>query len=56
MRQIVKQVCGIDLSQKELVVALGRMYDDWSPELWCHKTFSNGAKGFDSLANWVKNS
>ncbi len=54
MRQIVKQVCGIDVSQKELVVALGRMYDDWSPEIWCYKTFSNNAKGFDSLVSWVK--
>jgi transposase len=56
MRQIVKQVCGIDVSQKELVVALGRMYDDWSPAIWCHKTFSNNAKGFDSLVSWVKKS
>ncbi|MGN7787105.1 hypothetical protein ACTJIJ_21410 [Niabella sp. 22666] len=51
MRQIVKQICGIDVSQKELVVALGRMYDDWSPEIWCNKSFSNSARGFDSLVS-----
>jgi transposase len=33
MKRIVKQVVGIDVAQKELVVSLGRMYDDWTPEL-----------------------
>ena len=47
MKKIVKQVVGIDVAQKELVVCLGRMYDDWSPELYAHKTFANTAKGFD---------
>ena len=28
MKKIVKQVVGIDVAQKELVVSLGRMYDD----------------------------
>ncbi len=31
MKKIVKQVVGIDVAQKLLVVCLGRMYDD-SPE------------------------
>ena len=31
MKKIVKQVCGIDVAQKELVVTLGRMYDDSDP-------------------------
>jgi transposase len=54
MKKIVKQVAGIDVAQDELVVRLGRMYDDWSPELYASKTFANTAKGFESLVVWVK--
>lgn len=54
MRKIVKQVVGIDVAQKELVVSLGRMYDDWTPELYASKTFPNTQKGFIALALWVK--
>jgi transposase len=54
MKNLVKQVVGIDVAQKELVVALGRMYDDWSPELYSHKTFPNTEKGFIALLLWVK--
>jgi transposase len=54
MRKIVKQVAAIDVAQKELVVCLGYMYDDWSPELYAHKTFANTAKGFEALLAWVK--
>ncbi|MCH5599588.1 IS110 family RNA-guided transposase [Niabella ginsengisoli] len=54
MKQIVKQVCGIDVAQKELVVAFGRMYDDFSSQVYAHKTFVNNVKGFDSLLSWVK--
>ena len=54
MKKIVKQVVGTDVSQKELVVCLGRMYDDWSPELYAHKTFANTPKGFVALLLWVK--
>jgi len=53
MKKIVKQVTGIDVAQDELVVALGRMYDDWSLELYAHKTFANTAKGFEALTAWV---
>lgn len=53
MKKIVKQVIGIDVSQKELVVALGRMYDDWSLELYAHKTFANTTKAFEVLTTWV---
>lgn len=53
MRKIVKQVVGIDVAQQELVVCLGRMQDDWTPELYAHKTFSNTEKGFERLAQWV---
>jgi len=54
MKKIVKQVLGIDVAQKELVVCLGRMYDDWSPELYGTKTFANTIKGFIALLLWVK--
>jgi transposase len=53
MKQIVKQVAGIDVAQKELVVCLGRMYDDWTPELYAHKTFANTDKGFTALLLWL---
>jgi transposase len=55
MKKIVKQVVGIDVAQLELVVCLGRMYDDWTPELYASKTFANTAKGFAALTSWVKN-
>lgn len=54
MKRIVKQVVGIDVAQKELVVCLGRMYDDWTPELYASKTFANTAKEFAALTLWVK--
>lgn len=53
MKKIVKQVAGIDVAKDELVVCLGRMYDDWTPELYASKTFTNTAKGFVSFVQWV---
>ena len=32
MKKVVKQVVGIDVAQDELVVCLGKMYDDRTPE------------------------
>jgi len=55
MRKIVKQVAAIDVDQKLLVTTLGRMYDDWSPELYAQKTFANTQKGFEAFLVWVKN-
>ena len=37
-----------------MVVCLGRMYDDWSAELYAYKTFANTTKGFIALLLWVK--
>jgi transposase len=54
MKKIVKQIVGIDVALKELVVCLGRMYDDWSPELYANKTFANTQKGMEALVLWVK--
>jgi len=54
MKKIVKQVAGIDVAQNELVICLGRMYEDWTPELHASKTFANTPKGFVSFVQWVK--
>ena len=53
MKKVVKQVLGVDVAQKELVVSLGRMYEDWTPEIYASKTFANTAKGFNVLLKWV---
>jgi len=53
MKRIVKQAVGIDVAQDELVVCMGRMYEDLTLELYSHKTFGNTAKGFELLTNWV---
>jgi transposase len=53
MEKLVKQVVGIDVAQDELVVCIGRMNDDWIPKLYSHKNFTNTAKGFTSLTEWV---
>ena len=49
MKKILKQIVGIDVAQNELVVCLGRMYDDWTPELYASKTFANTTKGFSAI-------
>jgi len=54
MKKTVKQVCGIDVAQKELVVSLGRMYDDLTLEIYAHKSFPNTSKGFVALLEWIK--
>jgi transposase len=51
---IVKQAVGIDVSQKELVVCLGRMDTEFSPELYAHKVFNNTEHGHKTLLLWVK--
>jgi transposase len=54
MKKILKQVVGIDVAQDELVVCLGRIFDDLSTELHGHKTFPNSLKGFTSLVDWAQ--
>lgn len=56
MKKVVKQVAGIDVAQKELVVTLGRMFDDFSIELFRHKVFKNTEKGILALTEWAKKS
>lgn len=53
MRKVVKQVAGIDVAQKELVVTLGRMLDDFSIELFSYKVFKNNDSGVKLLVDWV---
>ncbi|MDA3904603.1 MAG: IS110 family transposase [Bacteroidales bacterium] len=53
MKQILKQVLGVDVAQKELVVTLGRMYSDLTIELYAHKVLRNNKTGIISLLKWV---
>jgi transposase len=53
MKRILKQSVGIDVAQKELVVQLGRLYEDLSTEICAYKCFANSTKGFMSLIQWV---
>jgi len=54
MKKNLKQVCAIDVAQKELVVTLGRLLEDLTQELYSRKTFPNTQKGFMALVLWVK--
>jgi transposase len=54
MRNIVKQVAGIDVAQKELVVSLGRMNGLIEFEIYAFKTFVNKPSGFTALGVWIK--
>lgn len=54
--RILKQVLGIDVAQKELVVSLGRMHEDLTAEIYARKVFTNNQKGFLDLLAWVEKS
>lgn len=56
MQKVRRQVTGIDVAKDELAVCLGRIYEDFSTELFAHKTFPNTKKGFESLVEWVEKS
>ncbi len=56
MQLIRKHVIGIDVSKDELVVCQGRMFEDFSTELFAHKVFPNSVKGFESLVKWIEKS
>jgi transposase len=53
MTNILKQVAGIDVAQKELVVSLGRMDHSIEPEIYAFKTFANKPSGFAALLVWI---
>jgi transposase len=52
--KILKQVVGIDVAQKELVVSLGRLLEDLSVEIYSSKAFPNNQKGYNTLMDWAK--
>lgn len=52
-KRLLKQVAGIDVAQKELVVSLGKMDEDASIHIYAFKTFANNEKGFAALELWV---
>ncbi|WP_026712830.1 IS110 family RNA-guided transposase [Flavobacterium daejeonense] len=51
--KLLKQVLGIDVAQKELVVTLGRLYEDLKIELYAYNVFKNTENGFLKLSEWV---
>lgn len=51
---LLKQVVGIDVAQKELVVSLGKMDQEASTHIYAYKTFLNNEKGFTAMVLWVK--
>jgi transposase len=52
-KRLLKQVVGIDVAQKELVVSLGSMDQETTTTIYAHKSFFNTEKGFSSLMLWV---
>lgn len=53
-KRLLKQVVGIDVAQKELVVSLGNMDEETTTRVYAHKTFMNNKKGFMALILWAK--
>jgi transposase len=54
MKRILKQVAGIDVAKDELVVCLGRVYEDLSQDLFARKVFVNDNKGIAALRQWIQ--
>ncbi len=52
--KVLKQVLGVDVAQKELVVTLGRMNEDLSIDLYFHRVFRNKDTGFIALIKWLE--
>lgn len=52
--EILKQCLGVDVSQKELVVSLGRMHKDLSIEIYSRRVFRNKETGFTALHKWLQ--
>jgi len=53
-KRLLKQVVGIDVAHKELVISLGNMEEDTTTKIYAYKTFVNNEKGFMNLDLWVK--
>lgn len=52
--KVLKQVLGVDVAQKELVVTLGFLNEDLSVNLCLHRVFRNKETGFVALLKWLK--
>jgi transposase len=52
--RILKQVLGVDVAQKELVVCLGSISENLKVELYARRVFVNNQTGFVALIKWVK--
>lgn len=52
--EVLKQVLGVDVAQKELVVSLGKMHLDLSIKIYAHKVFNNTERGMEDLLKWTK--
>lgn len=53
MKQVVRQVLGIDVAQDELVCCFGKVYEDFKLELTARRRFENDKKGFQKLVEWL---
>jgi transposase len=53
MKQIVKQVAGIDVAKNELVISFSRIFWGGSVEHLANKAFPNTNKGFGDLLKWT---
>jgi transposase len=53
-KKLLKQVVGIDVAQKELVVSIGNMDQEASVRIYAYKTFVNNGTGFTAMVLWVK--
>jgi transposase len=54
IKRLLKQVVGIDVAQKELVISLGNMDEKATTHIYASKVFLNTEKGFMALTLWVK--
>lgn len=52
--KLLKQVVGIDVAQKELVVSIGNMDRGALVRIYAYKTFVNNERGFTAMILWVK--
>lgn len=51
--KILKQVVGVDVAQKELVISIGRLLENLSIQIYASKVFVNSSKGYRTLIDWV---
>ncbi|RYE50824.1 MAG: IS110 family transposase [Sphingobacteriales bacterium] len=51
--QIIKQVVGVDVGNKELVLCLGKIYINLEKHLYQYGNFRNTPKGLEKMYEWV---